>query len=69
MIAAKTRMKKIPNTCKECRVSYIDWTGSRFCNASGRDCPMEMKKSGNMGYYRPSWCPLVEISDQKKGLK
>lgn len=66
MIIVKTKMKKMPKTCKECRISYIGWEEVRFCGINGKTCPMEQKPSGNWGYSKPSWCPLVEVSDLKE---
>lgn len=62
IIVAKTRLRKLPKTCKECSVARSDsWTGDRFCGASNRICPMEVTPSGRVAYCKPSWCPLVEI--------
>jgi hypothetical protein len=62
-IVAKTRMKGIPKTCKVCSISYIDPWGERCCGINKRDCPVEVKPSGNVGYGKPSWCPLVVLKD------
>lgn len=65
MIVAKTRMKKIPKTCKDCPLSIVqfDWgnLSHRICGINSKDCPQEKKPSGNYGYGKPCWCPLVEI--------
>lgn len=60
MIVAKTKLKKIPKTCKECSISKSDWD-TRICGINGKECPVERKPSGNIGYCKPGWCPLVEI--------
>ena len=65
MIVAKTRMKKIPKTCKDCSLSIVqyDWghLNHRICGITSRDCPMEEKSHGNYGYSKPQWCPLIEL--------
>lgn len=64
MIVAKTRMRKIPKTCKGCALSFCQFDGRdsyRVCAIMLRDCPMEDKGRGNYGYTKPDWCPLVEI--------
>lgn len=64
MIVAKTKMKRIPDTCKRCSASYLDeydcYEG-RVCNLTGYICPVETTPSGNIRYVKPDWCPLMEI--------
>lgn len=64
MIIAKTGMKKIPEGCKKCAYSMVEHYGLgntfRVCRIRWRACPTEKKTSGNVGYGRPSWCPLVD---------
>lgn len=62
-IYAKTRLRKIPKTCKECTLSAIEFyhhDSERVCTITGKSCPIEKKASGNWGYTKPDWCPLVE---------
>lgn len=71
MIVAKTRMRKIPKTCKDCGFGKHDFGGDRICVVTGKDCPMDLYK-GNWKYGKPAWCPLVmveklEETDQKAG--
>lgn len=73
MIIAKTKLKKLPSSCKDCKFKMIDykWHGpyeccvnSSTCFFTGKTCPMEKKESGNTGYAdRPKWCPLEEVQD------
>jgi len=68
VIAAKTRMRKIPKTCKDCSLSRRDyWNDERMCVINGMLCPLEVTESGKIAYCKPSWCPLVEI--ERGGLK
>ena len=60
MIVAKTRMRKIPKTCKECTLSRHDFGGDRVCSVTRMDCPMELHM-GNWRYGKPGWCPLKEL--------
>lgn len=60
MIVAKTKMRKIPKTCKDCKVSMHEFGGDRVCVIARRDCPMELS-NGNWRYGKPTWCPLVEL--------
>lgn len=65
MIVAKTKMKRIPDTCKKCSLSVVQQYGfgntDRVCCVNGYVCPLETKPSGNVGYTKPTWCPLMEI--------
>ena len=61
MIVAKTRMKRIPKTCKECSISVVTYWEDRVCGINQKECPVERKPSGNIGYCKPGWCPLVEV--------
>ncbi len=65
MIVAKTKMRKIPSTCKVCKLSKHDsWGGDRICCVVGIECPMEFY-NGNWKYGKPGWCPLMEIKDKR----
>lgn len=68
MIVAKTKMKRIPETCKKCSFAKIEYAGNefytskdRYCKITGYECPIGTKPSGNVGYGMPSWCPLMDI--------
>lgn len=64
MIVAKTRIKKIPDTCKKCALSYIPrGTNERVCVVTQICCPSETRPSGNKAYCRPRWCPLIELKE------
>lgn len=68
MIYAKTSMKKLPNTCKNCVMTIwvkddITRKYNKYCSIVGKICPMEKKQSGNYGYTKPNWCPLVCIEN------
>lgn len=69
MIVIKTRMKRIPDTCKRCiyKASLGTWGNvDRCCTALGdnRVLPdLVYDKNRNNYCYpsRPNWCPLTEI--------
>ena len=61
MIVAKTRMKRIPDTCKRCSASYPTGGGDKACELTWYICPTETAPSGNTRYVKPDWCPLMEI--------
>lgn len=61
LIVAKTRMRKIPKSCKVCSLSFQNWTGERTCAVTKMDCPFEQSQNGNWKYGKPGWCPLVEL--------
>lgn len=63
MIVAKTKMRRIPKTCKECKLSKHSFYGDRVCAVVGKDCPTSFC-SGNWKYGKPAWCPLVEIKQE-----
>ena len=63
MIVAKTRMKRIPKTCKDCSVLFIDGWGERVCGINKRECPVEFTGHGRLAYAKPGWCPLVDLKD------
>lgn len=60
MIAAKTRMQKIPEKCNKCTLSYSNLYG-RMCRIENRFCPLKQSDHGNWQYTRPDWCPLLEL--------
>lgn len=67
MIFAKTKMTRIPETCKKCSMSKksYDCFGykdpDKRCFLTGLFCPKEKKESGNIGYGKPDWCPLMDL--------
>lgn len=72
MIYAKTRLNKLPKTCKECKFSIvayerlgtIDLYDGRICILSGnRACQTEKTPNGNTKYTKPVWCPLMEVKE------
>lgn len=66
MIYAKTKMKRIPKTCKECTLTLIQFNQlgfDKYCSLTGKLCPMEKKANGNYGYTKPKWCPLIIKDD------
>lgn len=68
MIYAKTKMRRIPKTCKDCSLSYFYHESVlesyRACSITSICCPWEKQKSGNYGYGKPKWCPLVEMKHE-----
>lgn len=64
MIYVKTKLKKMPKTCKECvfsaNYSYYPTYFSRTCVVSKQKCPTEKSQYGNTRYTKPVWCPLLE---------
>lgn len=63
MIAAKTGMKRIPESCRWCNLSWSNWFGERFCSVTNGECPKEYEKNGSWMYIRPDWCPLMEMEE------
>ena len=59
MIIAKTRLKRMPRTCRECTISLNDGWGERVCGITKKDCPLEVV-NGRVRYGKPGWCPLRE---------
>lgn len=64
MIVAKTKMKKIPKACNKCALSAFIDLFDKHCFITGKQCPREIKPSGNVEYTRPEWCPLQEVKDK-----
>lgn len=62
MIVAKTKMKKIPDSCNKCGLKTYSFEGTR-CFITGKVCPMEKSEHGNWRYTHPNWCPLIEVKD------
>jgi len=60
MIVAKTRLRKIPETCTACNLSRKVW-GSKFCGPRCRFVPVVKKKGQRPHYEKPEWCPLMEV--------
>lgn len=61
MIVAKTMLKKMPETCKQCifRTQYRGF-GEDICGIDGALCPWEKKPNGMFGLGKPEWCPLID---------
>lgn len=66
MIVARTRLRKIPENCGKCPLSYNDWASGRMCGAKHRDCEYSRTAHGNWAFIRPNWCPLIEIKEEQK---
>lgn len=74
MIYIKTQLRKIPESCKECRFSkmidtkeYDDWRRyKRICEINGRKCVKAKTKNGNKKFIRPKWCTLIDINELEK---
>ena len=64
MIVAKTRMKKMPETCKQCHymTTHIA-TGEEICRITRTFCPWEKKPNGMFGLGKPDWCPLMDSAE------
>lgn len=67
MIVAKTRMKRIPDTCKKCSLSNIVKLplneSYRVCGITGYDCPTVIASNGCYTYKKSKDCPLIEMED------
>lgn len=64
MIVAKTKMRKLPENCKKCMMSSVeyDWPYSyRVCRILGVVCPTERSDRGNEKYGKLDDCPLFEM--------
>ena len=66
MIVSKTKLKKIPETCKGCKFSEVvdnlyGLNSGRVCSITGILCPIEKSPHGNAKYGKSKYCPLVEI--------
>ena len=63
MIVAKTRLKKMPKTCKQCHYRMLYPVGGKdICRIAGLFCPWEKKPNGMFGLGKPDWCPLMEVA-------
>lgn len=61
MIVAKTRLKKMPKTCKQCHYRMLYPVGGKdICRIAGLFCPWEKKPNGMLGLGKPDWCPLMD---------
>jgi len=64
MICAKTKLKKIPQSCNKC--SFSKFEGSfvasyRVCTLTGSVCRKENLRGTAWKYTRNSDCPLFEV--------
>ena len=63
MIVAKTRMKEIPKYCCECELLGDD--SGLFGQYEIYDyCGVTSKKIDDV-VFKPDWCPLIEVKDDK----
>lgn len=60
MIVAKTKMKKIPESCNKCGFSTYSYDYRVCFFETNKICPMVRTENGNKKYTRPEWCPLME---------
>ena len=66
MIIIKTKLRKIPDKCKNCKfcnVEHIRFRDSvRVCSITGNDVPYVYNKSKrNWEYTKAPNCPLIEV--------
>lgn len=68
VIVSRKNMKRMPDTCKKCCMSYFPAgteysaeVDDRLCSLTNRWCPTEQAPSGNTRYVKPDWCPLMEV--------
>lgn len=64
MIVAKTELKKIPKTCKQCdyrELHPLEWED--ICRIAGAFCPWEKKPNGMFELGKPDWCPLMDMAE------
>jgi hypothetical protein len=63
MIIAETKLKRIPDNCAKCKLSYLEgqYSYNRICSITNKVLEMQKVESGNKAYVRPSWCPLKEV--------
>lgn len=73
MICAKTKMPKIPKSCKDCTFSRVvdtkekidSWKRyKRLCTLTGAKCPKRKEEDGYTRFFHPKWCPLFEMEDK-----
>lgn len=64
MIIAKTKLKKIPEKCTNCKLSVIEYLSNgncdRYCGVTKRYLG-RVKVENHWTYIRPKWCPLIDI--------
>lgn len=73
MIYIKTKLKKIPTSCKACPFSFNYQYASfayrndfvKQCFITKKECPMEKSQHGNMKYILPTWCPLYDTNSKR----
>ena len=59
LINIKTNLRKFPEYCNRCKLSYKDNWNSTRCSVYRRLCDMG-------GFKRSDWCPLIEIKTSKE---
>lgn len=68
MIFIKTKLRKIPDVCTNCKYSDVlrysfGSDSTRYCRITGTETPMAKTVAGNMKYGKPKNCPLVETEE------
>jgi hypothetical protein len=63
MIIIKTNLRKIPNKCKSCKFSCVEYVGFhdsvRMCSITGKEVPYVFNKDKrNWEYTKAPNCPL-----------
>lgn len=66
MIIAKTRMRRIPDNCKDC--SFYFWQRyykKHYCGITGKDINKEfISEKRNWCNVKPKDCPLKEVNEK-----
>ena len=62
LIHIKTNLRKFPEDCISCKLSYQDEWNSTRCSIYRRLCDLG-------GFKRADWCPLIEIKTAKEKKK
>lgn len=74
MVYAKTKLPKLPESCKKCAFSEVRDTGKfedwrrykRICKLTGHKIAMQVVEKGCPKYVRPVWCPLIEVENENE---
>jgi len=65
IIIAQTKMKRIPDRCTQCKLSYVQNYYDRYCAVTGKLLETQKVESGNKAYVRPKNCPLKDVENWK----
>ena len=57
----KLYLNKMPNSCKECPLTYLDTGNDAYFGANERRCVIDDSCVDGMGSERAYDCPLVEV--------